>query len=416
MSIVIKAENLGKRYSLQQRETLRQSAGRWLRRVGKAFPSRVESSRIWALRHINLAVEQGDRLAVIGHNGAGKSTLLKILSRVTAPSEGSVSLTGRVGSLLEVGTGFHPDMTGRENVFLNGAIIGMSRAEVRRKFDEIVAFAGVERYIDTPVKYYSSGMAMRLGFSVSVHLEPEVMLIDEALAIGDVMFQQKSLARLQNMADSGRTLVLVNHHMDAIKLLCNKVLVLSEGFSPGVQSDVDEAIRQYLGGNSQDNRKSEWVYHGKEPLAGVARPIRFFIGDAAGRGLSMPIRNDEDAWLYVEFDLFRSGPDFHVGYRIHNADNVLCYSSFSSDCTEAEWPKMENGRNLIRSKLPKRFLNEGDYRVELSMGLYRQIELIQPGLCSAEVQFAVRGGLSDSPLWLAKRPGVTAPVLSWERV
>ena len=239
--VVISVENLSKQYHLGTigGKTLREDVARWwARKRGKPDPylrigqtdyANQEGDTIWALRDINLQVRQGEILGIIGRNGAGKSTLLKILSRITAPTSGQVKIKGRIGSLLEVGTGFHPELTGRENVYLNGAILGMTRAEVDGKFDEIVDFSGVEQYIDTPVKRYSSGMTVRLAFAVAAHLEPEILVVDEVLSVGDIEFRKKSIGKMEEVAHGGRTVLFVSHNMAAITALCSRCTYLVGG-------------------------------------------------------------------------------------------------------------------------------------------------------------------------------------------
>jgi lipopolysaccharide transport system ATP-binding protein len=246
----IRAERLGKRYRIGQREayrSLRDTLSRtlsapWRRLRAGALPD----TTIWALRDVSIEVPQGEVLGIIGHNGAGKSTLLKILSRITEPTEGRAEVRGRVGSLLEVGTGFHPELTGRENIFLNGAILGMRRAEINRRFDEMVAFAEVERFIDTPVKRYSSGMYLRLAFAVAAHLEPEILLVDEVLAVGDAAFQKKCLGRMGEVAREGRTVLFVSHNLPSIENLCQRVIVI-DGGRVAMQGDPATCIAAYLG-------------------------------------------------------------------------------------------------------------------------------------------------------------------------
>jgi lipopolysaccharide transport system ATP-binding protein len=247
----IEADALGKSYRLglsgaygSLRETvsgaMRKSVGR---AVGRSEKPRADV--LWALRDVSFSVENGEAIGLIGHNGAGKSTLLKILSRIAEPTTGWAQVTGRVGSLLEVGTGFHPELTGRENVFLNGAILGMRRAEIRRRFDEIVEFAGMERFLDTPVKRYSSGMQVRLAFAVAAHLEPEILLVDEVLAVGDAAFQRKSLAKMAEVARAGRTVVFVSHNLATIQALCERAILLERG-SVVNDAPVEEAVSSYL--------------------------------------------------------------------------------------------------------------------------------------------------------------------------
>lgn len=260
MTKVIKVENLSKAYQLGNYGTgtiSRDLERTWARIRGKEDPflkigevnnrvTKGESDVVWSLKDINFEVEQGDAVGIIGRNGAGKSTLLKILSRVTSPTTGSVKIKGRIASLLEVGTGFHPELSGRENIYLNGAILGMRKAEIKRKFDEIVDFAGVERYIDTPVKRYSSGMYVRLAFAVAAHLESEILIIDEVLAVGDAEFQKKCLGKMGDISKGeGRTVLFVSHNMDSVRSLCNTGIILKNGLVD-FNGDINPAISRYL--------------------------------------------------------------------------------------------------------------------------------------------------------------------------
>ena len=227
----IRVEGLGKHYRLGEHHSfgsLRETLVNRLRTLGRRPPT-GEAPSIWALRDVSFEVEQGEAIGIIGRNGAGKSTLLKVLSRITEPTEGRAEIRGRVGSLLEVGTGFHPELTGRENIYLNGAIIGMKRHEIQRKFDQIVAFSNVEKFLDTPVKRYSSGMQIRLAFSVAAHMEPDILLVDEVLAVGDLEFQRRCLGRMNEVAAAGRTVVFVSHNLAAIKRLCNRGMLIEDG-------------------------------------------------------------------------------------------------------------------------------------------------------------------------------------------
>ncbi len=231
---IIRVENLGKKYTLSHQQekasSFREALTQWATSpFTRSHQPRENREEFWALKDVSFEIQPGDRVGIIGRNGAGKSTLLKILSRITAPTWGEIRIKGRVASLLEVGTGFHPELSGRENIFLNGAILGMSKAEIKRKFDEIVAFAEVERFIDTPVKRYSSGMYVRLAFAVAAHLEPEVLVVDEVLAVGDSQFQKKCLGKMENVAEEGRTVLFVSHNLTAIARLCDSAILLSSG-------------------------------------------------------------------------------------------------------------------------------------------------------------------------------------------
>lgn len=273
---VIKVENISKQYRLGQvgSKTMAADFKRWLYNLqGKEDPfakigetndrsKKGSSEYVWALKDINFEVKQGEVLGIIGKNGAGKSTLLKILSRVTTPSTGKISIHGRMASLLEVGTGFHPELTGRENVFLNGAIMGMSKAEIKSKFDEIVDFSGVERYIDTPVKRYSSGMHVRLGFAVAAHLEPEILVVDEVLAVGDAEFQKKCLGKMKSVSGEGRTVLFVSHNMGAVKTLCNRGLLLENG-TLTYDGNIDETVNRYLRINQSGDQTGKVELHKK---------------------------------------------------------------------------------------------------------------------------------------------------------
>ncbi|MBU2018626.1 MAG: ATP-binding cassette domain-containing protein [Bacteroidetes bacterium] len=262
MSTVIKVENLSKQYRLGQVSTgtLMHDINRWFHKVrGLEDPyakitgvnnrdTADDSEYVWALKDINFEVKQGEVLGIIGRNGAGKSTLLKILSKVTSPTTGQINVKGRIASLLEVGTGFHPELTGRENIFLNGAILGMTKTEIRSKFDEIVAFSGVEKYIDTPVKRYSSGMYVRLAFAVAAHLEPEILIVDEVLAVGDAEFQKKCLGKMKDVSGEGRTVLFVSHNMAAVESLCENIILLENGLLTPLTSKKD-TLHRYLKNN-----------------------------------------------------------------------------------------------------------------------------------------------------------------------
>ncbi len=289
MSVVIRIQNLSKQYrlGLVSTRTLSHDLNRWWQTsiLGKEDPylkigetnirdSKGSSEYIWALKDINLEVEEGDILGIIGKNGAGKSTLLKILSKVTAPTTGIIKVKGRLASLLEVGTGFHPEMTGRENIYMNGAIMGMTKKEISQKFDEIVDFAGIERYIDTPVKRYSSGMTVRLAFSVAAHVEPEILVIDEVLAVGDAEFQKKAVGKIQDISSkNGRTVLFVSHNMGALRGLCRKGVLLINGWI-NYSGEINETINVYLKESKSELRK-KIIITDKHRISYCAKDIEF---------------------------------------------------------------------------------------------------------------------------------------------
>lgn len=437
--VIISAEKLGKRYRIGQRErylALRDILARavsapfrWLGGKHRApgvnggfFPSRVSPPTahepyIWALKDVSFEIKQGEVVGIIGRNGAGKSTLLKILSRITKPTEGYADIDGRVGSLLEVGTGFHPELTGRENIYLNGAILGMGRTEIREKFDEIVAFSEVEKFVDTPVKHYSSGMYVRLAFAVAAHLEPEILMVDEVLAVGDAGFQKKCLGKMGDVAKQGRTVLFVSHTMNAVEQLCTRAILLEQGRIVDMNADVRAVISKYLlGENSEVLAPSIWVNSNGKFSNPWFEPLRFFVCDPQGHELSMPVSNDSDMCLQIEAEITIVDPALTIGYAIYNEKGTLLYWSYQTDQEEINWPKLMRGRNVLRGKIPKRFLNEGAYRIELIGGLHWREWLFPPGENVPSVYLSIQGGLSDSPYWMAKRPGELAPVVDWVRV
>lgn len=424
---IIKVENVSKRYLLTHLADKREQLfSRLLINKAKAAGSKVVGSlrgtptgkrsaeEFWALKDISFDIKQGDRVGIIGRNGAGKSTLLKILSRITEPTKGRITIDGRVASLLEVGTGFHSELTGRENIFLNGAILGMSREEIVRKFDEIVAFAEVERFLDTPVKRYSSGMYVRLAFAVAAHLEPEILIVDEVLAVGDADFQKKCLGKMEDVSrKEGRTVLFVSHNMNAIEHLCSSVMMLKAGQLEGFSSNVREGIKSYLYG-SEEGQYSEW--DNKDNLFDKHgfQPLRLSIETEDGRKHSGAISNDSDFYFVIEGNVKDYDPTLMIGYGIYTEEGNLLYWSYHTDAARGEIGKLEKGHIRLRSKIPKRLLNEGAYIVELLSGYYFREWITQPLVNAPSITLTIQGGLSDSPYWMQRRDGILAPVIEWE--
>lgn len=428
MSTVVRVESLGKKYIIahQQKEryvalrdvmvqSVKSFGGKLLKPLSKnnGESQKPGKEEFWALRDINFEIQQGDRVGIIGRNGAGKSTLLKILSRITEPTTGRVAIKGRVASLLEVGTGFHPELTGRENIYLNGAILGMHKKEIDKKFDEIVAFAEVEKFLDTPVKRYSSGMYVRLAFAVAAHLEPEILIVDEVLAVGDAEFQKKCLGKMGEVSSEGRTVIFVSHNINAIEQLCNKGILLKQGCITKESSSIREVIREYL--FSQEEDSSKWLNRNDSYFDNEwFKPLSLSITDAYGNELSMPHSNDADMWIQIEGEIRVLDPSLTVGYVIYNEDGVLLYWSCQIDGREQNWPKLSIGPNTLRGRIPKRLLNEGSYKIELIGCLHCKKWLFEPLKNSPSINLVIQGGLSDSPFWVAKRTGVISPVLEWK--
>ena len=357
MDTVIKVENLSKKYIIGHQvkepyQTLRDTVARKSRKAGKwllhpflssSAQSFSGTEEFWALKDVSFEVQQGDRLGIIGRNGAGKSTLLKVLSRITEPTEGRISIKGRVASLLEVGTGFHPELTGRENIFLNGAILGMGKAEIKKKFDEIVAFAEVEKFLDTPVKHYSSGMYVRLAFAVAAHLEPEILIIDEVLAVGDAQFQNKCLGRMKEVGDEGRTVLFVSHNMAAVSSLCKKGFLLDNGAIVS-SGNILDVVNNYISGNVTVDKKNLFVSEkeNKDKLVEICKFEIFSDGMPnnviCGLGMKMKIEYRSKAeqislkFLIGVYDIFNTRilffdtsivdglPQFYPGHGIVTGD------------------------------------------------------------------------------------------------
>lgn len=412
--VAIRVEGLGKSYRIartQQRyKTLQEDVIQALRRPFQRG-DRGTHETFWALKDINFEVQQGEVLGIIGRNGAGKSTLLKILARIARPTVGHADLYGRIGSLLEVGTGFHPELTGRENIFLNGAVLGMSRADIMRRFDEIVQFAEVEQFLETPVKRYSSGMYMRLAFSVAAHLEPEILIVDEVLAVGDAEFQKKSLGKMGDVAKSGRTVLFVSHNMGAVEELCTRALLLNRGVVVKLSDDVRSVVVRYL--KSSDINASEWVNDGKAFKNAYFYPIKFSVVDRDGKTAAMPLRNDEEVYIQLEAEIEQLDPSLTIGYAVFTDAGQVLYWSYQTDNDEASWPVLHAGLCVLRGRLPSHLLNEGSYRVELIGGLHFRQWLFEPGLNAPSINIEIQGGLSKSPYWMTKRPGLLAPVIEW---
>ena len=416
MAGVIETSGLGKRYRIRHEaggrySTLREAVAGAVRGLADRALGRPTAAEedFWALRDVAFTVKAGERVGVIGRNGAGKSTLLKLLSRVSEPSTGRITLRGRVASLLEVGTGFHPELSGRENIYLNGAILGMSREEIRAKFDEIVAFAEVEKFLDTPVKRYSTGMYMRLAFAVAAHLDPEILIVDEVLAVGDAAFQRKCLAKMEDVNASGRTIIFVSHQLNAVQRLCNRCLELESGALVQDTRDVDGAIRRYLHG--RDGRPvAEWVSAVGGHRCFTPRRLALSLDGAPMQG-SAPVHSG--VRVELEADIAEYDPALTAGIALFNEEGTILFWSYFNDGPEAFWPKVQAGRLRLACTLPPHFLNEGIYRIEMIASLHFREWILEPGKSTVAVQLELRGGLSDSPYWFIRRPGNLAPVLDW---
>lgn len=376
-NIAIEFNGVGKQYRLGRvgTGTLQHDINRWFQTsiLGKEDPylmigetndrtTKGESDYVWALKDISFKVETGDVVGIIGKNGAGKSTLLKLLSHITAPSTGTIDYRGRIASLLEVGTGFHPEMTGRENIYMNGSIMGMTKAEIRRKLDEIVDFAGVERYLDTPVKRYSSGMTVRLGFAVAAFLEPEILVVDEVLTVGDAEFQKKAIGKMKDVSQgSGRTVLFVSHNMTAVRSICNHGIILKNGLLLD-QGPVENVVTRYLRGDEAvlnhkiwSDDKIEYEGEGFELLeVGIRR---------RGGDWDEPMPMDKDIELIIRYRLRHRFEKFWICLEYKNDQGEKIFSSLAS--SEVVPDKHEAGEYIQTSIIPADSLNWGGFSINL---------------------------------------------------
>ncbi len=406
----IRVENLGKQYNIGapqiKYQTLRDKMADAVKRREKAA-----DHYIWALKDVSFEVSEGQVLGVVGRNGAGKSTLLKILSRVTEPTEGLIEIRGRVGSLLEVGTGFHPELTGRENIFLNGAILGMKRTEIDKKFDEIVDFSEVEKFIDTPVKRYSSGMYLRLAFAVAAHLEPEILVVDEVLAVGDAEFQKKCLGKMSDVAQQGRTVLFVSHNMSAVLRLTQETLVIDHG-QLLMRGPTPEAIDYYLSKGLTEEGQKIWQPEEIATASKPFKPVAIRILNKQG-DIAEIVRSTEPFVIEIEYELKTQIKGLRVGIYLLTTRGEYIFTSFDTDDArmyEKETVR-EAGRYVSRCDIPANLLNEGRYVVGVNASTYMIKRYFQD---DQALLFNVDPAGAPGMQWVETRLGPIRPALKWQ--
>jgi lipopolysaccharide transport system ATP-binding protein len=356
-------------------------------------------------------VPEGAALAIVGRNGAGKSTLLKVLARITEPTAGYADVAGRLGALLEVGTGFSGELTGRENVYLNGMLLGMSRRDVRRRFDEIVAFAGVEKHIDTPVKWYSTGMYIRLGFSVAAHMEPDILIVDEVLYVGDTEFQKRCLARMGVASEEGRTVLLVSHNLQAIRRICRDAIMLEKGRIVS-EGNIDSVIRDYLVSvESPELGRRRWDDPGSRPGDELCRVVEVRVTDEDGKPATSFFSSGAIN-VTIEFDLAEVDPALVVGFDLVTVDGVPVFRSYQTDVPAEAMPSLRPGRNAVQCTIPAGLLNSGRFVVNLRVVLHWTRWIVHD---TGSLYFDVVADHGDF-ISTAARPGPVAPILPWKSV
>jgi lipopolysaccharide transport system ATP-binding protein len=409
---MIEVENLSKKYVLRGKVTANTLRDLFLGVFKSVKKMDADQKFLWALRDINFNVKDGETVALIGNNGAGKSTLLKILSRIIKPTNGEATLHGRVGSLLEVGTGFHQELSGRENIFLNGAVLGMKRSEIEKKFDEIVAFSEIEKFLETPVKFYSSGMYMRLAFAVAAHLEPEILMVDEVLAVGDLAFQRKCLNKMRDVSEHGRTILFVSHNMQAVTRLCSRAIWIENG---EIKEDAaaKDVVSNYLNSQTETSSQKNWENSEDAPGNEIAklRQIRVFDEKQDGKS-AFDIRRP--VFVELTYEVLQNGQILMPGFQLYNEESVCIFTSNDLD---------ENWRHNVRPKgiytsraeIPANFLAEGNFYVSVSLATYEPLNIHFDERDA--VAFLITDSLDGDSArgdFAGQMNGVIRPILDWE--
>jgi len=414
MKTTIEVQNLSKMYRLGENQgykTIRET----LLSVFNPTRKNQNFEFIWALKNVSFDVNKGDVVGIIGKNGAGKTTLLKIISRITYPTEGIVKLRGRIGSLLEVGTGFHPELTGKENVYLNGIILGMKKKEIDKKFEEIVEFAGVEKFLDTPVKRYSSGMYARLGFAVAAHLNSEILLVDEVLSVGDVQFQKKCLGKMQEVSkEEGRTVLFVSHNMSSISKICTKGIILEEG-KLSYYGDAKTAVQRYLEGIEEGKTKQmEWIAPDKKyPFWDVVRIKRFYVVDEKGNIVTGKLFSSKQYKVVIEADLLKNDERLIFGVIYYGEDGTLLFGTDVHDTGEINFGQINPGPIKLIVPVPVELFANKMYEIELICCFHYTGWVLAPGNESI-LRFEFFRDTDLNPYSNETRLGLLAPVLKWE--
>jgi len=424
MKPAIRVDNLTKEYRIGLRQkdsygTLREVLTSAVAAPFRKFRSRRQpldnaqekKDAFFALKDVSFEVHPGEAVGIIGRNGAGKSTLLKILSRITEPTVGRLEIRGRIGSLLEVGTGFHSELTGRENIYLNGSILGMSRREITRKFDEIVAFSEVEQFLDTPVKRYSSGMYVRLAFAVAAHLEPEILIVDEVLAVGDIAFQRKSMGKMQDVARHGRTVLFVSHNISAVTRLCNRALLLTEGHLDQ-DGPAHEIACAYMSLGRQETASQKWTNLAKAPGNEVVRLLSVCIREENGEIADyLDIR--QPALVEMEYEVIQAGIELVPNLHFFNQEGVNLFVALDLDSQWRHKPRPV-GRYRSTAHIPGNFFAEGRVTIGAAISTYRpfRVHLYEREVIGVHIVDSSDGDTARGD-FVGHMPGVIRPLLAW---
>ena len=417
---MVSVKGVSKRYQIGHRANNSHTLRDMVAGSVKNLLSQNEKTRqeeFWALRKVSFDVFKGETLGIIGSNGAGKSTILKILSRIIEPTEGEVTIQGRVASLLEVGTGFHPELTGRENVFFNGSVLGMSRDEIITHFDEIVEFSEIGKFIDTPVKFYSSGMYVRLAFAIAAHLDPDVLIIDEALAVGDVNFQQKCIDKMRDSARSGKTVLFVTHSMNIVEEICDRAVFLKNGKVEMI-GDTTKVVSTYLGMTSQNldtswtAKGSTYVHRPDNPI----KPVSLTLTTADGKPIERAVHYKDGLTVTVVVDVAKPSNDMSVGISFYDEFNNRLFRSALTDVEQKDRISLKPGKNKLAVTLPLETLREGAFIVALDCDIYRKDWVHNPYHTPVRTKFFLQNDGTKPPQWDVEREGLTKPIYEWRTV
>ena len=411
--VAVSVRGLSKSYSIARNAEKHSTMGEALMSKLRRPFAKVERDTFWALDDVSFDIQKGDVVGIIGRNGAGKSTLLKILSRITEPTKGKIDLYGRVGSLLEVGTGFHAELTGRENIYLNGAILGMKKSEITRQFDAIVDFSGTEQFLDTPVKRYSSGMYVRLAFAVAAHLNPEILIVDEVLAVGDAEFQKKCMGKMHDVAESGRTVLFVSHNIQAIRNLCTRVIYLRDG-QIAADAEVEGGVKDYLSyNNAMLSSQRVWDDPRDQPGDELFRLTALRVLSDSGESGTV-FASNRPIFIDFEFNLTEYEDQLCVGFDLTTNDGFGVFRSYQTDSVGELSSHLRIGKNRLRCVIPAGTLNAGTYIVNVRVSIHQQRWISE---VDGPVQFdALLEHGSTKFMRNNVRPGPVAPILQWKQM
>lgn len=413
-NLALRVDDIGKEYNIFKENirytTLRDKIVQVIKSPIRTLLNPTGSEKFWALRHVSFSLDHGQVLGVIGKNGAGKSTLLKILSRVVEPTEGTAEIHGRVGSLLEVGTGFHPELTGRENIFLNGAILGMKKSEIAKKFDEIVSFSEIEKFLDTPVKRYSSGMYMRLAFAVSAHLEPEILVVDEVLAVGDAEFQRKCLGKMSDVASEGRTVIFVSHNMSAIQRLTQECIILDKG-NMVLRARTPEAVDYYLTNDFSASGERKYLQSEIPASAHPFKPIAVRVKNSAGVTTDN-LLSVEPVIIEVEYELDMNITGLRIGIYLMTSRGEYIFTTFDTDDPEKfdTYSARKTGHYISSCTIPANTFNEGRFVIGINASSYMVKRYFAD---ERAMNFNINTTGAPGMHWVEIRQGPLRPMLDW---